>query len=888
MLYADRELSQFFDIVTRLTQWKDMHEDLRSILTSLLSNSSFEIADKYVRAYADIITLLKARVNKKPSIVHAAVATAIIYSSRNYHRQQIYSQIIRMLRGGDLDLRLDVCINFLEKLDELSFRAFIKIFELCGVKQLSLSYKTDQLCNGTPLRQDRLEILASVIVANITHFSVWDIYNLKFSEMICSIIEGGNLVSLQLGNTVFPAHIPRLFLAISKAPIIFLDLSNFEALLPNLFHIYPLLLDPHTEFCSEFYLSLRHLKKLRFVDCHLIRLSIQGWQRFLHAIQQSTITFLDFSRDTVPGLGASYLLKNKIYRAAFCSMLVNCNLIKLDLDDQLSQYNDIEELKDVLSAIEKSKVKWLALSRCLLEDHDPAKRQLLLQFIANNHNLRKLLFKTNLTSHMITEINSDELIAALSKSTIIKFRLDFHPTSANKWGSAIALANLKQLQSLSLPGCVAVQSRFDSQWLPFFGAIRESSINSVNLNNSSIVKATAGWDLLCELVKKGKLLKLTLGFTVSISKPKIKALADAIADNFLIQLKGSGFNDEKFQDLKYRNQWLKRTLDRAIAMIGLLVYAGNESDFIRALDESLNNLKKAIGILSVSSSKQAKSLRLQIRNYIDELLWKKGRCLHDKAGSTPEEMNNAIETLLSISEASSKYESARMEIFQLGYVNFLANKSFAAAFMKAAKYLMKSDLTIVSLCQQNQRVFDGYLWKAAGGAPGIINIILLPLIRIHLLRYVQLLTLLETAKKKLSNVQKYSDANEWQPLLQYLEEALRKFDSKKLPLLHDVEFEQKCLVELKVIEPVWLESQKLLKNLKLRSNKLQMLETLTRMKDPMEVSVKQQDVVMNNDVSKRLPIVESSQERDSHFLSRKKSKPNEKIDTEENKQRLQL
>lgn len=872
MLTADRELNCFFNVRKLLNELSASIDETRISLFHLLIDPLFEVPTKDVKNYAVIKNALITASSKIRLMTQTALAFRIIeLDNLAPNRLQLLKAIEQMLQAGEIVLSLSTSLKILRNLDDLSFKAFIRILEISGVKRFQL------LSDLSNYPKERLDILGNAIATYITDFC-FDLTPLsvqQMSEFVCSVIERAHFSSLQLKGAFFSEYCPRLSVAIVKSGTLYLGITNFQ--------LFP---DRRSELHPEFYASVLHLHKLTLSEYPIYDLTIKGWQLFLAAMQQSQLLSLSFAPcgySIFRTKSLQSLLKNKPFRDAFCFMLINSPITKLDFGDQLDSEDGVEVLQDILAATAKSKVQSLGLSRSLLETRDMAIRELLYKFIASNHTLRKLSF-SKYSPGYVEPINGEELIAALNQSKIIKLKVTNYPLHKQEdWDNRANLRHQTTIRSLSLPYSAAEHPKVDNQWCPFFEVIAELNITSLNLAFSNIPKAHKGWALLCDLVKKGKLLKLTLSDHDPVAKSKINALKTAIKENFLIQLRGSIFEYNEFQDLKYRNQWVKQTFDRVNTMICLLVTPGTEIHIINSIDKCLDDLIKAISLLQLSDSNQAKTLCLQTKNYMNELLWKKGRCFFDKSDRTTEDITNATEAWLSISETSSCFEFARLEIFQFVYVNFFNIKSYPSAFMKAAKHLIKDDKTFVSFNEENQRILDHFIWRAAGGVADLTHTAFSPMLRMCLLRYIQLLALIESSKKRLVNPKEFSDVAKWQILIQYLEKTLQGFDVNKLSLLQDLEFEQKCQEQLQVVQTAWLESQIILKDLKLSVDKIRMIAALHIMKTRLDVDATQQVPVITKapkfNIKTRIS-VRRQQAESSRFLKRKMSNPEQKIDLE--------
>lgn len=876
MSYESQELKQFFEQKKMLTPSGKLSEEQRNNLLKLLLNPAFEVADTS-QIYSEIKRLLSTQNSQVRLIIQIEVALCILETDQ-YRGLSFNSDT--MLRNREY-LKEDFYLSDLEMLayvDDYSFQTFIEVIKILKVKKFVANQPQDLFLirsSWNPISITRLDALIEVIASNILEITFSKKLAGTFmgytqvcymSEFICAIVEKGKSTSLTLDIDLDPRYYLRLFHAISR--------SNISDLALNCLNL-PV---PQGNFSSVFHASIKNIRQLRMAARLLHKLSIEGFNEFLLAIQSSSIK--SFGLTTSSELPFT-LLKNKAYSKSFCSALVNSSITKLDLSNILFANDDLEIWQDILLAIQNSRVISLTLRRGVLETKDKARLQLLKKFFEDSLKLKELVIDNH-------NIDSNELpyvkfIPAIANSKIDKIKVVGYAHSISSTDSLTKLITELPLHSVSLPK-MSTRGIKDDDWELFLKAVDASHITSLDLRSSRLgYRVPKSWDLICKLVQKGKLLKLTLGNKLDNSK-RIEFL-NAMADNFLIQLKGSSFDHPDFQKVKERNSFLKSTIERAIAQCTLLIYRGAEADFIHSIDDVLKDLRKTILFLEVSSSKQAQYLCVEIQKYIDELLWKKSCCLFHKTNATTEEKDDLIKTWLAIRDTSEQFELARMEIFQLSYANFVAvddnviqhthRPSYATAFIRAVKYLLKDDGTFISLSPDNRRIFDGFLWKAANGDASF-NSVFLPTVRVSILRYVQLLALIDTSNKRLSDPQKYIDSESWREFKDELEGAIATIEVNQL-LTGENPQNNSSHPQLEAIQKAWIKSMTLLNKLPLSENKRGLLTILDKTEDLFGMPVIQQSITSMPDQpnSKRKSSADNASDNPHGFLNDGTSKVKE-------------
>jgi hypothetical protein len=413
------------------------------------------------------------------------------------------------------------------------------------------------------------------------------------------------------------------------------------------------------------------------------------------------------------------------------------------------------------------------------------------------HAFCSALQASNITSLYLFANNLNQLDAdrwqafysALQASKVISLDLGANQLwqlTANQWRAFFTALQTSNVSSLSLENNNL--GKLDAaQWQAFYSGLQASKITSLNLGSNALGKLNAGqWQAFCSSLQASKITSLDLSgndldeldadqwqtFCSALQTSKItslrlnlnslgklhaarwQTLVTAMNDNFHLEIVGLPDNaPPELKVLCERNRLIRKAIKTADQLINQKPKS-NEKDFLSQLDKTMSELFQGLFLIRDKKTSNAKERRSQIQEHLDELLWKKGTWLNNQLLTTQDKPINELaiknqvrDTWMAISPQSKHYEQTHNDLFQLAYSDVLSDSNAHSAFMDALPFLLNNDRTLIKLNDHNQKVFDAYLFTAAGGIEGGLEKKYTPEERVALLQYVVLLNIKEIFQK---------------------------------------------------------------------------------------------------------------------------------------------
>lgn len=442
--------------------------------------------------------------------------------------------------------------------------------------------------------------------------------------------------------------------------------------------------------------ALRALKttSLRLNSFNLWELSPDQWQVYCNALEGLSITSLNLSEN---GLGKREHDDWQI----FCTALQTLKITSLDLS-----HNDLDNLTDA---------QWQAFCNMLQGS-----------MITNLS-----LFGNNLGQ--MNPIRWEAFCKALQASKITTLNL--------------GLNNLEQLN--------------EAQWQIFGKTLKASKITSLNLKlqlfmDEPLQINDASWQALCDAIRGSNIRFLDLGLAFNdLDSDKIQSLVALLNETYLILEKGAISPElpAELQEVNDRNRFLQQTTETAAVLLNSKSKQ-NEKHYPAQIDKILADLDKNLLMLRGKDTPRSNAVLAELRNYLEDLQYKKASWCRDQAFFTIDNSDMALTLLdqardawMSISPESKHFEEARHQLFQLVYHNVFPDTNAHEAFKEALPYLVNENNQLIDLSKENQKVFDHYLFAAAGGKGGLEKEFT-PEQRLTLLQYILLSKIKQLCEKK--------------------------------------------------------------------------------------------------------------------------------------------
>ncbi len=307
------------------------------------------------------------------------------------------------------------------------------------------------------------------------------------------------------------------------------------------------------------------------------------------------------------------------------------------------------------------------------------------------------------------------LFTALSASKITSLNLKFNSLNqldAARWQLLCTALSASKITSLDLGGN-DLNELDATRWQALCTALSTSKITSLNLEYNFFNQLDAArWQALFAALNASKITSLDLSDNGldQLDAARWQMLVTSMEDNFHLQLKGLDDLplDSPLMVIIKRNCFLNEVCQRAQELNEL---KSNQVEFLADIDQALQGLLNALALLQDRDTDNAQAIRSQLHTYIGNLNWKKAAWFRDQG-----DLNPAIAAWRAIAPQSSLYENANMEVFQLVYANArdYDNRNHGA-FIAALPCLLNDQGTLITLKEDNQKVFDGFLFEAAAG-----------------------------------------------------------------------------------------------------------------------------------------------------------------------------